>query len=195
MLPDVQLPFSWRQYAYPEDAYLREILEMTGKTRARSFFKIAAIVSAAVMVVLTAPTARAADIVGAATRIGDDGSLAIHGRAVRLAGIYVPPTSRFCRTFPSPVYCGSRAALALDFHIGSRLVYCDVLARDTDGSAIASCWIKGRRLGERDDLAAWLISEGWALASPDAPFEYVALERIARAQQRGVWGFIVDRID
>ncbi len=168
---------------------------MTGKQRARSVFTIAAVVSAAVMLVLTAPTTHAADIAGAATRIGDDGSLSIHGRAVRLAGIYVPPTSRFCRTFESPVHCGSRAALALDFHIGARLVYCNVLARDTDGSAIASCWINGRYLGERDDLAAWLISEGWALALPDAPFEYVALERIARAQERGVWGFIVDRID
>ena len=44
-------------------------------------------------------------------------------------------------------------------------------------------------------MAAWLISEGWALALPDAPFEYVALERIAHAQQRGVWGFTVDRLD
>jgi endonuclease YncB( thermonuclease family) len=165
--------------------------------RAKPYFRPVAIISAAFLAVLTAPnlSVQAADLVGAATRIGDDASLSIHGRPVRLAGIYVPPTSRFCQTFQSPVRCGSRAALALDFHIGARFVYCNVLARGADGSAIASCWITGRYLGERDDLAAWLIWHGWALALPDAPFEYVALERIARAQGRGVWGFIVDRID
>lgn len=183
----VQLSFSSKVTFFS-----RPTQEMIGRMRATSAMAICA----AVLLTLTAPTAsaHAADLVGAA-RIRSDASLSIHGRAIRLAGIYVPPTSRFCQTFESPVHCGSRAALALDFHIGARFVYCDVLAWDRDGSAVAGCWITGRHLGERDDLAAWLISHGWALALPDAPFEYVALERIARAQGRGVWGFIVDRID
>jgi endonuclease YncB( thermonuclease family) len=138
--------------------------------------------------------ADAADLVGPA-RVENDASVSIHGRTVRLAGIYVPPTNRFCQTFMSPARCGSRAALALDFYIGTRFVYCDVLARSADGGAVGICWIAGRRLYERSDLAAWLITRGWALALPDAPFEYVALERIAQAQGRGVWSFTVDRID
>jgi endonuclease YncB( thermonuclease family) len=47
---------------------------------------------------------------------------------------------------------------------------------------------------EGEDLAAYLIRHGWALARPGAPFEYHALERIAREQSAGVWGFSVDAI-
>ena len=39
------------------------------------------------------------------------------------------------------------------------------------------------------DLGANLISAGMALAGPNAPFEYQALERIARATHQGIWSF------
>jgi len=56
--------------------------------------------------------------------------------------------------------------------------------------------VRGResRLGSRADLAAELLRHGWAVALPGAPFEYVTLERIARAHNRGIWGFQVDSI-
>ena len=163
---------------------------------ARSSLRTVLAVAAATLLGLAASAvdAEAADLVGSA-RVRDDATLSIHGRAIRLVGIYVPPTSYFCQTFQSPVQCGSRAALALDFHIGDRFVSCNVLGRYADGSVAATCWIASRRRRERDDLAAWLITHGWALASPEAPFEYSALERIARVQGRGIWGFSVDRID
>jgi endonuclease YncB( thermonuclease family) len=138
-------------------------------------------------------TVDATDLIGPAW-VGADASLTIHGRTVRLAGIYVPRTTRFCQTFISPSRCNSRAALALDLHIDTHMVRCDVLGRSADGGLAGVCWIAGRYLREGEDLGAWLITRGWALASPDAPFEYVALERIARSQGRGVWGFIVDEI-
>src|SRR5262245_2521114 len=157
------------------------------------------VVASLVAAVLLGPialttAAAAADLVGPA-RVEVDASLTIHSRTVRLAGIYVPPTTRFCRTFLSPTRCSSRAALALDFHIGSRMVRCDVLGRAADGGLVGVCWLSGRSAYQTEDLAEWLISRGWALAGPDAPFEYVARERIARAQGRGVWGFTVDEID
>jgi endonuclease YncB( thermonuclease family) len=163
--------------------------------RLRSFFRVVTAIGAAILLALPAMTeaVEAADLIGPA-RVRVDASLMIHGRTVQLAGIYVPPTTRFCQTFLSPARCNSRAALALDFHIGTRMVRCDVLGRSRDGGLVAVCWIAGRYMRERVDLGAWLISRGWALALPDAPFEYVALERIARSQGRGVWGFIVDEI-
>jgi endonuclease YncB( thermonuclease family) len=36
-------------------------------------------------------------------------------------------------------------------------------------------------------LGAYLLRRGLALALPGSPFEYQALERIARSQGRGVW--------
>jgi endonuclease YncB( thermonuclease family) len=117
-----------------------------------------------------------------------DGSLRISGETIRLYGIYVPPTDQSCRTFERPIECGSRAQLALDFHIGVEFVHCEEKARQADGSLIALCRARG------EDLSAWMLQRGWAVAVPDAPFEYVALERIARAKGLGVWGFPVDII-
>jgi len=164
--------------------------------RLKGCLRVVTAIGAALLLALPAmtETATATDLIGP-SRVQSDASLMIHGRTVRLAGIYVPRTTRFCQTFLSPVHCNSRAALALDFHIGSRMVRCDVLGRSADGALTGICWIAGRYMSDREDLGAWLISRGWALAGPDAPFEYVAIERIARAQGRGVWGFIVDEID
>ncbi len=162
---------------------------MSPKLRSRFCLRVVIVIAAAILLALPAMTTavEAADLIGPA-RVRVDASLMIHGRTVRLAGIYVPRTTRFCQTFLSPARCNSRAALALDFHIGTRMVRCDVVGRSADGRLAGICWINGRYLGERVDLGAWLISRGWALALPDAPFEYVALERIARSQGRGVLG-------
>ena len=51
----------------------------------------------------------------------------------------------------------------------------------------ALCRVRG------EDLSAYLLSRGWAVALPDAPFEYAVLEKIARERHVGVWGFTVDR--
>lgn len=119
--------------------------------------------------------------------VREDGSMAIAGRVVRLYGIYIPDTGTSCRTFVSPVECGSRAALALEFKTGTHFVTCREVAALSDGSVSAVCWT------DEEDLGAYLIRQGWALARPEAPFEYAALERIAERQGIGVWGFQVDR--
>lgn len=123
-----------------------------------------------------------------------DGTLKVDGRRVHLYGIYIPPTGKFCNTKIRPSSCGSRAAVALDFKIQG-FVYCDQKARYTDGSVSALCQIKdGGGLNDRVDLSAYLLSRGWAVALPTAPFEYHTLERIARHRGLGVWGFQADSI-
>ena len=119
--------------------------------------------------------------------VREDGSMLIDGRVVRLYGIYIPDTGTTCRTFISPPECGTRAALALEFKTGTHFVTCREVAPLSDGSVSAVCW------ADEEDLAAYLIRNGWALARPEAPFEYAALERIAERQGIGVWGFQVDR--
>jgi endonuclease YncB( thermonuclease family) len=116
-----------------------------------------------------------------------DGSLRVDGRTIHLYGIHIPATEESCRTNERPVRCSSRAALALEFKI-SGFVRCEPIDRRDDGSLTARCRADG------EDLSAYLLRRGWALALPDAPFEYVALERIARQRNVGVWGVPVDRI-
>jgi endonuclease YncB( thermonuclease family) len=126
-------------------------------------------------------------------KVNDDGSLRVGNREVQLYGIYIPPTGQHCRTWFSPPVCGSRAALALDFRIQG-FVHCEQQSVNPDRSINAVCHVDRTHSDPGEDLAAYLIRQGWALALPGAPFEYHALERIARQQSAGVWGFTVDGI-
>lgn len=125
--------------------------------------------------------------------IQDDASLLIKGRVVHLYGIYIPPTKRKCQTSIRPVRCASRAVLALDFKIQG-FVHCFEESVNPDRSWNAVCYVGRSHFDGGVDLGAYLIERGWALALPQAPFEYQALEKIARYNQRGVWGFSVDSI-
>jgi endonuclease YncB( thermonuclease family) len=120
-----------------------------------------------------------------------DGSLLIKERVVRLHGIYIPPTDRQCRAWVSPIRCDSRAVLALDFRVKG-FIDCFVVSENPDGSLSATCYADRTAFDPGEDLAAYLIERGWALALPDAPFAYHALERIAGRQGVGIWGYPVD---
>lgn len=119
--------------------------------------------------------------------VQDDGSLRVSGRTIRLFGIHIPSTAQTCRRFERPVVCAPQAALALDFKIGTDFVHCAPQSRNDDGTITALCRAGGH------DLSAYLLERGWALALPDAPFEYAALEKIASHKGVGVWGFSVEK--
>ncbi len=83
----------------------------------------------------------------------------------------------------------------MDFKL-QRFVYCRFLGRNRDSSRSAICAVDcntspGRC---REDLGAWLISQGWAVAASGAPFDYVVRERVARKHGRGIWGFQADGV-
>ena len=120
--------------------------------------------------------------------VQEDGALRVAGNLIHLYGIYIPPTDRTCSTFIRPVPCGTRASLALDFKISGDFVHCIPRATNPDGSITASC------SAANDDLSAWMLQKGWAVALPDAPFEYAAMERIAQSRGIGIWGTPVDII-
>lgn len=110
-----------------------------------------------------------------------DATLLVGSRVVRLYGIYVPRSEYTCRTNLRPVRCGSNAVLALDFKIRG-FVHCQPIYKHRDRSVTALCHNRG------EDLGAYLIERGWAVALANGPFEYRVLERIARARGMGVWG-------
>lgn len=118
--------------------------------------------------------------------VQQDGSLRLAGYVVRLYGIYIPSTDQTCYTFIRPMPCGTRASLALEFQIAGDFVHCTERAANPDGSISASCRANGQ------DLSEWMLQKGWAVALPDAPFQYSAMERIARAKGIGIWGIPVD---
>jgi hypothetical protein len=132
------------------------------------------------------------EIVGHAI-VREDGSLLIQGRVVHLHGIYIPESERQCRGWISPVRCDERGVLALDFKV-SGFIHCYPRRENADGSLSAVCYVDRTSFDPGEDLAAYLIRRGWALARPEAPFEYQAMERIAQERGLGVWGFSADVI-
>ncbi|QNT70349.1 nuclease-like protein [Defluviicoccus vanus] len=123
----------------------------------------------------------------------EDASLLIRGKVVHLYGIYIPDNRQFCQSTIRPPSCGNRAAVALDQKI-SKFVRCEPIVEYDDGSIGAQCWTNYSKFSTGEDLAAYLIFHGFAMAGPDAPFEYIALERLAAANGRGVWGFQADQV-
>ena len=126
-------------------------------------------------------------------RVNDDSSLRIKNKTVRLYGIHIPKTERTCDKFRRPTVCGSRAYVALEFKIDG-FVRCNLLERNADGTYNGHCRVNVTRHDEGEDLSAYLLEKGWAVALPDAPIEYQTLEKIARARGFGVWGTPVDNI-
>jgi len=139
-----------------------------------------------------AQTAVAREFEGHAIVRGD-GSLLIKNRVVHLYGIYLPPTNRQCRAWITPIRCDERGVLALDFFVKGFIRCIEQVVRE-DGSVEATCYRDRSSFDPGTDLAAYLLERGWALALPNAPFEYHALERIARAHELGVWGWQVDSV-
>lgn len=124
--------------------------------------------------------------------INDDGTLRINKKTVHLYGIHIPQTSTNCRSNQRPAFCGQRAALALEFKIKG-FVRCEVIEENPDGSIIGWCRANYSNFNEGDDLSAYLLERGWAVALPDAPIEYQTLEKIAQSRGMGVWGIAIDR--
>lgn len=124
--------------------------------------------------------------------VNEDGTLRIEKTTVHLYGIHIPKTSTNCRTRQQPPVCGQRAALALEFKIKS-FVRCEVMDEYQDGSVSGWCRVNYSHFDEGEDLSAYLLERGWAVALPDAPIEYRTLERIAESRRMGIWGIAIDR--
>jgi len=142
------------------------------------------------IVVLTSADLSAAELYSYAL-VRDDGSLQIKGQIVHLYGIYLPPTDRTCGSNVRPVRCASHAALELDSKIRG-FVRCEPQSRNQDRSLNAICYVDSSSFSEGEDLAAHLLQWGWAVALPNAPFEYQVLEEIARERGLGIWGMRAD---
>jgi endonuclease YncB( thermonuclease family) len=134
------------------------------------------------------PLAAAQSEISSFASVQEDGSLKMSGSLVRLFGIYIPPTDQTCSTFIRPMPCGTRASLALEFKISGAFVHCQPRAMNPDGSITASCTM------DREDLSVWMLQRGWAVALPDAPFEYRTLEKIAQSRGIGIWGIPVETL-
>jgi endonuclease YncB( thermonuclease family) len=128
----------------------------------------------------TCTGAASADVTGRASVIDGD-TIEIHGERIRLFGIDAPESRQLCTVSGEPYRCGQQAALALADHIGQRTVRCEERDRDRYGRMVAVCWV-----GD-EDVSAWMMQEGRALAFRKYSSRYVVEEDAARAAGRGIW--------
>ena len=131
--------------------------------------------------------------ISSSARVNEDATLRIDGKTIHLYGIHVPDSGRQCTSNRRPIVCGSRASLALDFKIQG-FVRCEITERREDRSLVGQCRVNARGSDSGEDLSAYLLDRGWAVALPDAPTEYHALEKIARHRGVGVWGIPIDNL-
>ena len=132
------------------------------------------------LVAATLPCLVHAEFSGRASVIDGD-SIQVAGREVRLHGIDAPEFMQTCVASGKIWPCGKRAARAFARRISGRRVACTPKDRDHYGRIVARC----RQGGE--DLNAWLVAEGWALAYRRHSRAYVDEETAARAARRGIW--------
>ena len=65
--------------------------------------------------------------------------------------------------------------------IDGQTISCSPRDHDRYGRIVAVCVIDG------EDLNAWMVSQGWAVAYTRYSWRYVLAELVARATKRGIW--------
>jgi len=119
-------------------------------------------------------------IVGRASVIDGD-TIDIHGTRIRLHAIDAPESRQVCFVQKKETRCGQRAAFALADKIGASPVSCEPKDQDRYGRMLAVCRLGG------EDLNAWMVAQGWALAYRRYSRAYVEHERQASIAKVGMW--------
>ena len=102
------------------------------------------------------------------------------GRTITVSGTIDIDASRTC-SFGDAVWpCGQRARAAFNGWMRGRALKC-VLPPDVDRFAIAAPCTLGKQ-----DVGAWLVANGWAMASPSGI--YGKAESVARDAEMGIFG-------
>lgn len=120
-------------------------------------------------------------IVGRASVIDGD-TLEIRGTRIRFHGVDAPESAQTCQSPDGKAYrCGQQAALALSDKIGTANVSCEQRDIDRYKRIVAVCSASG------EDLNAWLVGQGYALAYRQYGTDYVPQENEAKRAKRGIW--------
>jgi len=130
---------------------------------------------------LTPGTPQALTVSGQAS-VMDGDTLEMHSQRIRLHGIDAPESLQSCHLPDGRTWrCGYTAARRLRDFIGNKTVTCEPKGQDRYGRIVAVCAAGG------EDLGAWLVEHGWALAYARYSQAYAAQQKRAEAVRAGIW--------
>jgi endonuclease YncB( thermonuclease family) len=143
---------------------------------------ISAVTVASIAVIVGIGNALAAEPIAGRASVTDGDTLVIRDTKIRLYGIDAPESAQLCQTATGKEYrCGQAAALALSDRIGDATVTCEPRDMDRYGRTVAVC-----RKGA-EDLNAWMVAQGHAIAYRRYSTDYVPAEDEAKAAKQGIW--------
>ena len=123
-----------------------------------------------------------ADTISGTASVIDGDTIEIRGIRIRLHAVDAMESRQGCFLPDGKAWnCGRDAAYALADKIGRAPISCEVRDVDRYGRLVAVC----RKAGE--DLNAWLVVNGWAVAYRRYGRDYIKQEEGARAARHGIW--------
>jgi endonuclease YncB( thermonuclease family) len=125
------------------------------------------------------------EIAGRATVIDGD-TIELGSTRIRLFGIDAVEAAQTCTTDGRVWPCGQYATGRMKALTGTRAIVCEPRDNDDYGRTVALCRADGI------DIAAAMVEDGWATALPHFTAQYVALESLAKAGQKGIWNSSFD---
>ena len=120
------------------------------------------------------------DLAGRA-RVIDGDTIEVGTARIRLFGVDAPESAQSCLAESGRWSCGEQATRALAGRIDGRSVACEERDRDRYGRIVAVCRHGGQ------DVNAWLVRGGWAVAYRRYSTAYASEEAAAKGAQRGLW--------
>jgi endonuclease YncB( thermonuclease family) len=117
-------------------------------------------------------------------RVIDAGAIELNGERHRLYGIRALALAETCRRRDGSDWpCGQDAAAALSRFLQGRTVVCEPHGRDAGGQFSSICYV------ESDNINAWVVRAGWAMADRAAPriLNFASEEDMARFLGVGLW--------
>ena len=134
------------------------------------------------LILLATATATALGLARAETAASviDGDTLRLDGATVRLHGVGAPALEQLCFAGAEPWACGEAAAQALSERVGAAAVHCErVTSAPSDPPGV---------ICETDTvLNAWMVAQGWAIASETSSSPYRGEQEAAMRAGRGIW--------